>query len=189
MKTAVLFDYGAGNLHSLARGLQKIGVSTRVEADPLACAASDELLVLPGVGAFGLAAGRLAPGRAALAAQLLAGRPCLGICLGMQLLFDASDEGPGLGLSVIPGAVTKLTTRRCPHIGWTSVGDAEYYFAHSYACHPVDQGVVRAWADHEGEAVAAIVRRGNTVGVQFHPEKSSTRGLALLRALVEEVTS
>jgi glutamine amidotransferase len=187
---ALLFDYGAGNLHSLSRALQHLGVQVAVEADPQVCARSDELLVLPGVGAFQLAAARLAPGREALRAQVLAGRPTLGICLGMQLFFGGSEEGPGLGLDVLPGEVKKLTTRRCPHIGWTRVdGWTEMYFAHSYACHPADPGAVRAWANHEGEQVAGIIRVGKVAGTQFHPEKSSAAGLELLRSLLTEVTS
>jgi glutamine amidotransferase len=187
---ALLFDYGAGNLHSLSRALQALGVEVTVEADPLVCARSSELLVLPGVGAFGLAAERLAPGRDALRAQLLAGRPCLGICLGMQLFFARSEEGPGLGLDVLAGEVRKLTTRRCPHIGWTAVeGHGEMYFAHSFACHPTAPQVVRARAIHEGEAVAAIIRSGRLVGTQFHPEKSSKPGLELLGSLLAEVTA
>ncbi len=187
---AQLFDYGAGNLHSLTRALQHLGVEVSVETDPLKCAQSGELLVLPGVGAFGSAAARLAPGREALRAQVLAGRPLLGICLGMQLFFERSEEGPGLGLDVLPGTVKKLTTRRCPHIGWTHVeGYTEMYFAHSYACHPADPAVVRAWADHEGEKVAGLIRVGRIAGTQFHPEKSSVAGLELLKALLQEVTS
>ena len=132
---ALVFDYGAGNLHSLARALEAIGVTPTIEADPVACARSSELLVLPGVGAFGAAVERLAPGRAALREELLSGRPCLGICLGLQLFFDSSEEGGGAGLGVIPGAVTRLTSKRCPHIGWTKVdGLPEMYFAHSFAC-------------------------------------------------------
>jgi len=187
---ALLFDYGAGNLHSLTRALEHLGVSVAVETDPLLCARSDQLLVLPGVGAFGSAAARLAPGREALRAQLLAGRPALGICLGMQLFFARSEEGPGLGLDTLPGTVRKLTTRRCPHIGWTHVeGFTQMYFAHSYACHPADASLVTAWADHEGEQVAGIVRAGRMAGTQFHPEKSSAAGLALLEQLLREVTS
>jgi glutamine amidotransferase len=108
----------------------------------------------------------------------------------MQLFFERSEEGPGLGLGVLPGAVKKLTTRRCPHIGWTKVeGASEMYFAHSYACHPADASVVRAFADHEGERVAATIRVGRLAGTQFHPEKSSQAGLELLRSLLAEVAS
>ncbi len=147
-------------------------------------------MVLPGVGAFGVAAARLAPGLPSLRAALRAGQPCLGICLGMQLLFERSEEGEGEGLGVIAGDVTRLTGKRVPHMGWTAVGaHGEMYFAHSYACRPRQPSVVTAWAEHEGTRVAAMVKTRRTIGVQFHPEKSSTAGLALLGALVREVTS
>ena len=187
---ATVFDYGAGNLHSLLRALAAVGVEARVDTDPARSVEDTRLLVLPGVGAFGSAAARLAPGRDAMRRALDGGLPCLGICLGMQLLFDASEEGAGAGLGFVGGQVTRLRTRRCPHIGWTRVdGFSEMYFAHGYACRPTDATVVTAWAQHDDERVAAIVRRGRTVGVQFHPEKSSAAGLALLRGLVSEVTS
>lgn len=187
---AILFDYGAGNLHSLTRALLAVGVEPVAEADPLACARAAELLILPGVGAFGLGAARLGPGRAAIRDGLLRGRPCLGICLGMQLLFETSEEGGGAGLGLFAGPVTRLRTRRVPHIGWTAVdGLAEMYFAHSYACRPADPTAVRAWAVHGEERIAAVVKKQRTIGLQFHPEKSSGAGLALLRALVAEVTS
>jgi imidazole glycerol-phosphate synthase subunit HisH len=186
---ALLFDTGAGNLHSLARALGTFGIECAVEPDPLKLPGAD-LVVLPGVGAFGTAAARLAPGRIALREALLAGQPCVGICLGMQLLFEGSEEGEGEGLGVIEGQVTRLEGQRVPHMGWTAVdGHAPMYFAHSYACRPQQPGLVTAWAHHEGKPVAAIVKTRRTVGLQFHPEKSSTAGLALLRTLVAEVTS
>lgn len=187
---AIVFDYGAGNLHSLGRALTKVGIDARVEADPAAAARADGLLVLPGVGAFGSAAARLRPGLADFRASLAAGRPCLGICLGLQLLFDASEEGPGEGLGVFAGRVTRLAARRVPHIGWTRVdGFKEMYFAHSFAARPVDPGVVTAWSEHDGDRFPAIVRRGRVAAVQFHPEKSSADGLALLGKLAQEVCS
>jgi glutamine amidotransferase len=120
---------------------------------------------------------------------LESGQPALGICLGMQLLFDSSEEGEGQGLGVIAGRVTRLTSRRIPHIGWTPVEHvpSEMYFAHSYACRPTDVSVVRSWAVHDGDRLAAIVRAKNIVGVQFHPEKSSRAGLKLLESLIHEV--
>ena len=148
MKRVTVFDYGAGNLHSLAKALAAPGVDVRIDADPVAALDTD-VLVLPGVGAFGAAADRLAPGRDAMAAALDAGLPCLGICLGMQLLFDRSDEGTGIGLGVIPGRVIRLVAPRVPHIGWNAVESATdpllavapldvVYYAHSYVCQPVD---------------------------------------------------
>ncbi|MDP2270100.1 MAG: imidazole glycerol phosphate synthase subunit HisH [Archangium sp.] len=186
---ATLFDTGAGNLHSLRRALAVSGIDSVVEADARKLPGSS-LVVLPGVGAFGAAATRLAPGREALKSALLDGQPCLGICLGMQLLFERSEEGEGEGLGLIEGDVTRLVARRVPHMGWTKVdGVGDMYFAHSFACRPRDPGVVQAWARHEGAEVAAIVTRARTIGVQFHPEKSSAGGLRLLRQLIDRVTS
>lgn len=188
---ASLFDYGAGNLHSLERALTRLGVTVSISTDPRV---ETDLLVLPGVGAFGLAADRLAPFRSALRTTIDAGRPVLGICLGMQLLFDSSEEDgstPARGLSVLEGTVTRLQTRRVPHIGWTRLEEtkAAMYFAHSFACRPVDTAVVTAWARHDDERFPAAVRKGRVAGVQFHPEKSSRDGLALLDLLVREVTT
>ena len=194
-----IFDYGAGNMHSLAKALAVGGVDVVIEPDPND-ALSTDVLVLPGVGAFGAAAQRLAPGRDAMRAALGAGLPCLGICLGMQLLFDASDEStpdvPGLGL--IGGRVTRLQACRVPQIGWNSldrtsdplleVAPLPYaYYANSYVCRPNDDAVVRGWSTHETDRFPAIVRLGRTVGVQFHPEKSSVPGLRFLHAFLESV--
>jgi imidazole glycerol-phosphate synthase subunit HisH len=188
---ASLFDYGAGNLHSLERALTRLGVKVSVSTDPLL---ETDLLVLPGVGAFGLAADCLRPTRDALRGAITAGRPLLGICLGMQLLFDASEEDgstAGRGLSLLDGTVTKLKTRRVPHIGWTRLEETNtaMYFAHSFVCRPLDESIVTAWARHDDERFPAAVKSGRIAGVQFHPEKSSTDGLDLLESLVRQVTS
>jgi glutamine amidotransferase len=196
MRVTIL-DYGAGNLHSLAKALDGGSSCVRVETDPMAALEAD-VLVLPGVGAFGHAASRLAPARDALRAAILGGLPCVGICLGMQLLFDDSDEGGGAGLGVIEGRVTRVRARRVPHIGWAPIEDASdttferapldvAYYANSFACRPSRAGVVRAWSSHEDDRFPAMVRDGNAVGVQFHPEKSSGAGVAFLRALMDEV--
>ncbi|MDQ6634332.1 MAG: imidazole glycerol phosphate synthase subunit HisH [Gemmatimonadota bacterium] len=191
-----IFDYGAGNLHSLAKALEGSGVQVRVEPDA-AQAVETDVLVLPGVGAFGSAVERLAPGRDAMRAAILDGLPTIGICLGMQLLFDSSEEGGGAGLGVISGRVTRLRAVRVPQIGWNGVeavaDDPLFaesrlrmaYYANSYVCRPVDVGVVSAWTEHEGDRFAAAVRVARTVGVQFHPEKSSTDGVQFLRAFLE----
>lgn len=189
-----LFDYGAGNLHSLAKAL---GGEVRIEPDPIKAIDTD-MLVLPGVGAFASAAERLAPGRAQMREAIAGGLPCIGICLGMQLLFDSSEEGAGQGLGVIRGKVTRLSTQRVPHIGWNTIeaaqepllGRAELrsvYYAHSFICRPEDPRVVTSWTAHESDRFAASVRQGSAVGVQFHPEKSSAPGVTFLRAFLEEV--
>jgi glutamine amidotransferase len=187
---AAVFDYGAGNLHSLSRSLAEVGLTVRIDTDAEQAVRDADLLVLPGVGAFGQAADRIGDARSILRDALLSGQPCLGICLGMQLFFASSEEGKGAGLGLLGGTVTRLAGRRVPHIGWTRVGDlGDMYFAHTYACRPADPAIVTEWAFHEGEKFAAMIRSSRTVGVQFHPEKSSRLGLSLLARLCAEVTS
>jgi glutamine amidotransferase len=185
-----VFDYGAGNLHSLCRSLAEVGLTVRVDTDAAQAVRDADLLVLPGVGAFGQAADRIGEARLILLNALRSGHPCLGICLGMQLFFASSEEGEGAGIGLLDGGVTRLAGRRVPHIGWTRVDDVgDMYFAHTYACRPADPTVVTAWASHEGEKFAAVIRTARTIGVQFHPEKSSRLGLSLLDRLCREVTS
>jgi len=192
-----VFDYGAGNLHSLVKALELSGASVRVDTDPAAAVVATDALILPGVGAFTPAAERLAPGRDAMRAALVHGLPCLGICLGMQLLFDASDEGPGEGLGVIPGRVTRLTAQRVPQIGWNKLDDVREpllqdsalevaYYANSFVCRAAAgaEDRVVAWSEHEGDRFAAAVRSGNIVGTQFHPEKSSVPGVRFVHAFI-----
>jgi len=197
MTRVTIFDYGAGNLHSLAKALSRDGVSPRVEADPLAALDTD-VLVLPGVGNFAQAAERLAPGRVAMQDAIRRGLPTLGVCLGMQLLFESSAEGPGRGLGIIPGRVTRVAAARVPHIGWNSIDETcdrlfsaaplgRAYFANSFACRPASDATVIAWTTHEHDRFPAAVRVGRTVGVQFHPEKSSAAGVAFVRAVLAEV--
>lgn len=191
-----LFDYGAGNLHSLAKALEGEGRTLRIEPDPRAALDTD-VLVLPGVGAFGAAAARLAPAREAMRAAILGGLPAIGICLGMQLLFDGSDEGAGAGLGVLAGRVTQLRAQRTPQIGWNALEDAHdplfaasglrtAYYANRYVCRPVAQSSVIAWSTHETDRFAAAVRVARCVGVQFHPEKSSAPGLRFLNEFLRE---
>ncbi len=194
---ATIFDYGAGNLHSLAKALAASGAEVTIETDPCRAIATD-LLVLPGVGAFEAACERLAPGRDAMRAALVTGLPCLAVCLGMQLLFDSSEEGAGQGLGLIPGRVRRLGASRVPQMGWNEVAWSEpsgalsnlaiAYFANSYVCEPADSTTVAAWSQHELDRFPAVVRTARTVGVQFHPEKSSRAGLMLIAEVVASVT-
>jgi imidazole glycerol-phosphate synthase subunit HisH len=192
-----IFDYGAGNLHSLAKAIERGGVDVQVETDPVRAVVETDALVLPGVGAFGAAAERLAPGRVAMRDAVARGLPAIGICLGMQLLFDASDEGDGAGLGLIPGRVTRLRAERVPQIGWNTVEDTHdplfdaaplpiAYYANSFVCRPEDPSTVIAWSEHEEDRFPAAVRAGTAVGVQFHPEKSSSGGVRLLHAFLDE---
>lgn len=200
MRRVTIFDYGAGNLHSLAKALAEPDVEVRVEPDPTRATQTD-VLVLPGVGNFAQAAGRLAPGREVMRdAMVRHGLPTLCICLGMQVLFDESEEGSGRGLGIIPGRVTRLAAHRVPQIGWNTLEDARdsifdaapmtvAYYANSFACRPATDDVVIAWSRHEDDRFAAAVRageKGNVVGVQFHPEKSSDAGVRFIRAFLQE---
>jgi len=191
-----LFDYGAGNLHSLAKACECPGATVSIEPDP-ARAAQADVLVLPGVGAFAAAAERLAPGLKAMRNALEGGLPCLGVCLGMQLFFKDSEEGPGEGLAILEGTVTKLRARRIPQMGWNHVESDKKqtpvpplpsiaYYANSYVCRLADPQYITAWTTHEADRFAAAVRYKNVVGVQFHPEKSSTAGVQFIRAFVRQ---
>jgi imidazole glycerol-phosphate synthase subunit HisH len=196
-----VFDYEAGNLHSLVKSLETDFTTVRVDRDPAAAVRDTDALVLPGVGAFTPAAQRLASGRDAMRAALLDGLPCLGICLGMQLLFDHSDEGPGDGLGVLTGRVTRLEALRVPQIGWNMLeptdpldpllsasGLETVYYANSFVCRPtgVSAQHVIAYTTHETDRFPAAVRVGNVVGAQFHPEKSSAAGVRFVRAFLHE---
>jgi imidazole glycerol-phosphate synthase subunit HisH len=189
MRVTIL-DYGVGNLHSLAKAVETPDTRVSIERDPARAIESDAL-ILPGVGAFGPAASHLATARDTVRDAIRDGLPTLGICLGMQLLFDESDEGPGAGLGVISGRVVRLQAARLPHMGWNDVdriadvpriGTA--YFANSYVCEPSDPAVVAAWTTYDGIRFPSIVRSGSAIGVQFHPEKSSTGGVRFVRAFL-----
>jgi glutamine amidotransferase len=198
--TVALVDYGMGNRRSVEKALEHVGAAVVRTADAGAIAAADAI-VLPGVGAFPEAMRRL---RALELDGLLreraeAGVPLLGICLGMQLLFASSTEHEGAeGLGLLPGIVTRLDAPglKIPHIGWNTVtferpgaltaglGDAAaFYHVHTFACRPEDQADVVGRGEY-GERFVSIVERGNVMGAQFHPEKSSLDGLALLRNFV-----
>jgi len=195
-RVAVL-DYEMSNLRSAVKALELVGARVRVARAPGEVAGADAV-VLPGVGHFGEAMRRIrAAGldRAVRAARD-GGVPVLGICLGLQLLFEESEEAPGVaGLALLPGEVRRLRTgRKLPHIGWSRVrwaagaplappGDdpagSTYYFVHSFGCVPADPALVQGTADHGAEFCAAAGDAA-VAGVQFHPEKSSGAGIGLL---------
>lgn len=196
MKAAIL-DYGAGNLHSLAKALEGAGATTLITTEWDEALAADAL-VLPGVGAFGQAVGALPSDGTRLRTALHAGLPCLGICLGMQLLFDRSEESGDdrAGIGVAAGSVTRLEARVVPHMGWNDVDTAAdplfagidgliAYYANSFVCEPEDDSTVIAWSTYEGRRFPAAIRVANTWGVQFHPEKSSTDGRRIISNFVE----
>ena len=190
-----IVDYGMGNRRSVEKALEHVGADPLLAADHDAIRSADGIVV-PGVGAFPEAMRRL---RAAGLDELIAERadagvPVLGLCLGMQLLFEASDEHEGkTGLGLLPGRVRALDAPRVPHIGWNLVtfdrpsaltdglGEAAaFYHVHSLAPEPANPDDVVGRGDYGGRFVS-IVERDNVMGVQFHPEKSSRDGLALLR--------
>ena len=198
-----VLDVCGGNLRSVEKALAAVGADVVVTADPAVVRYADKLVV-PGQGAIGpFAAGLAARGlEAPLRAAIAAGVPYLGICLGMQVLFDESEEGGRVaGLGLIPGRVARLRPAdpalKVPHMGWNQVHrhaddpllaevpeGAELYFVHSYHAVPADPGVIVLSTDHGGP-VCAAVRQGNVFACQFHPEKSQRLGLALLRAFVQ----
>ena len=196
MDVAIL-DYGTGNLHSLAKALHAHGAAVRIveEVDDSLAA---HALVLPGVGAFGAAAGRLERSARAIRAAVARGLPCFGICLGMQLLFEASEEGPGAGLGLLPGRVRRVRAPLVPHMGWNDAvpagPDALFpraepllaYFAHGFAAEPARADQVLAWTEHGEDRFPAAVRAGSVSGVQFHPEKSGAAGVRLLGRFLAE---
>jgi glutamine amidotransferase len=190
-----IVDYGMGNRRSVEKALEHVGARPVLTADHDTLRAADGIVV-PGVGAFPEAMRRF---RAAGLDEVVieraeAGVPVLGLCLGMQLLFESSDEHEGAtGLGLLPGRVRALTAPRVPHIGWNLVtferpsalieglGEAAaFYHVHSLAPEPATESDVVGRGEY-GERFVSIVERGNVMGVQFHPEKSSRDGLALLR--------
>lgn len=196
-----LLDYGAGNLHSLVKGLEAGGAIVEVTRD-WDVALGRDALILPGVGSFGAAVKALSGQEDRIREALIGGLPCLGICLGMQLLMDGSDEGAGAGIGLVAGRVTRLEASIVPQMGWNDVdlahadeplfqgiadGTFTAYYANSFICSPEEADVVVATSQYEEVRLPAALRVGRTWGVQFHPEKSSAAGLRLLRNFLDQV--
>jgi imidazole glycerol-phosphate synthase subunit HisH len=191
MTRLALFDYGAGNLHSLKKGLERGGARVTVTTDWDEALSMDGL-VLPGVGSFGAAVRGIRGQEERIRNALEEGYPCLGICLGMQLLLPESEEAEGRGIGLFPGRVRRLRAPVVPQMGWNDVEWSDGrrmagYYANSYVCEVDDPALVTARSEYHGETLAAAVRKGSTLGYQFHPEKSSAPGLRLLAGFVEEV--
>jgi len=187
-----IVDYGSGNLRSVQKAFERLGAAAAITSDPEAVAAADRL-VLPGVGAFGDAMRELT-GRGLvepIQAHLRADRPFLGICMGLQLLFERGLEGGShAGLGVLAGEVARFDLPpglKVPHMGWNAVSWREdrrspadyFYFVHAYHARPADPAVIAATTDYGGPFCAAV-RRGRLFATQFHPEKSQGIGLRLL---------
>lgn len=205
----VIVDYGMGNLRSVSKALEHLGASVTVSGDPAQIARAGKLIV-PGVGAFGAAMEELV--RRGLVEPIKrtinAGTPYLGICLGLQLLFDISEENAGVpGLGLLRGTVRRFASSgslKVPHMGWNQIsnqpsaisGQREcpllkgipdgsfFYFVHSYYAEPLDRSVVALSTDY-GTPFAAMVWRDNLFATQFHPEKSQAMGLRLLENFVK----
>lgn len=195
----VIIDYGMGNLHSVSKAVEAVGAVPIVTAEKRVIAAAEKI-ILPGVGAFGdcmknLQATGLVP---ELIKHIKSGKGFLGICLGMQLLFESSEESSGVaGLGIFKGAVKRLTTEyKVPHMGWnrlklkaasplTAAADGSYvYFVHGFHAVPEDSNIITAVCDY-GTEITAAVGRDNIQALQFHPEKSGEVGLKMLQAFKE----
>ncbi len=187
----VLADYGAGNLRSVTSAFTRAGATPTIALNA-GIVREASLAVIAGVGHVQSAARGLAENGLdeAICDRVAAGRPVLGICVGMQLLFGASEEG-GRGLGLLAGRVCRVRARRVPHMGWNDLSvtrasvlvegleGENVYFAHSFGVEPTDDDVTIAVADHDGRVVAAV-ERGALAGVQFHPERSARAGARLL---------
>jgi glutamine amidotransferase len=203
--SVVVADLGSGNLRSVEKALTAVGARVAISADADEVARADKLVV-PGQGAFGACAAGLDVGgggmRDAVLQFIRAGRPFFGICIGMQLLFEESEENPeARGLGVLPGRVRRLADHpglKIPHMGWNAIrrgpaavkgpaaavaDGAFFYFVHSYYPDPARAEDV-AFSSHHGDDFSCAVGRDNVFGCQFHPEKSQAAGLGLLRSFV-----
>ena len=200
-------DYGVGNLLSVTRALEHCGAQVTLESSPLFLVKA-ERLVLPGVGAFGNGMAELRHRDLVDAVRTVAasGRPMLGICLGMQMLLDGSDEfGASAGLGLIPGWVRKLPEQpgiKMPHIGWSAIRapqgtswkgalledvppGREMYFVHSFHAEPTDPAHRLAETRYGDYAYCSVVKKDNITGCQFHPEKSGEMGLGIIRSFLK----
>ncbi|MBD1920720.1 imidazole glycerol phosphate synthase subunit HisH [Microcoleus sp. FACHB-831] len=205
MSVIAVIDYDLGNLHSVCKGLEKAGATPKITDSPKEIEQADGV-VLPGVGSFDPAVQQLRSRGLAepIHRAIDSGKPFLGICLGLQILFDSSEEGKEPGLGIVPGVVRRFypeTGLTIPHMGWNQLEFAQpdaplwqnlsnqswAYFVHSYYVDPVDPKVRAATVTHGSQTVTAAIAHRNLMAVQFHPEKSSTAGLQILSNFVSLV--
>lgn len=207
MASIAVIDYDMGNLHSACKGLEKAGAKPQVTDSPRAIEKADAI-VLPGVGSFDPAVKHIrdrhleAPIKEAIAS----GKPFFGICLGLQILFDRSEEGNEPGLGIVPGVVRRFRSEpglSIPHMGWNQLqftqpdlplwqqlpADPYVYFVHSYYVDPIDASVTAANVIHGSQTITAAIATNNIIAVQFHPEKSSDNGLQMLSNFVSLLNS
>ena len=199
MAKAVIFDYGVGNLLSLKTALEKAGLRASIGTCARELSEADAI-ALPGVGAFTAAASKLDEVKTTVTNKIEEGTPFLGICLGMQLFFETSEEGPGNGLALFKGKVVQLPRSvKVPQMGWNTlnfvkpnelfngVAEGSYvYFVHSLYPKPMDKSIICATTEY-GTNFSSAVACKNIYGTQFHPEKSGDIGLAILRNFAKEV--
>jgi imidazole glycerol-phosphate synthase subunit HisH len=205
MLRIAIVDYDSGNLHSVCKGLQYVGAEPIVTDSPLVMAAADAV-VLPGVGSFDPAMRHLQQRQLIEPLQKIAvsGQPFLGICLGLQLLFEGSAEGVEAGLGIVPGQVKRFRSTpglTIPHMGWNQLQitqptcalwqglptGAWMYFVHSFYVEPQDSRLTAATITHGDQQVAVAIAQNNLQAVQFHPEKSATAGLQVLANFLQTV--
>jgi glutamine amidotransferase len=200
MPAVQIVDYGVGNLLSLKFALEKAGLETKI-VTPAQGFANADAIALPGVGNFTAAAKALEPVKAQLVDAVQAGTPILGICLGLQLYFDASEEGPGEGLGFFRGKNVRLTGPvKIPHMGWNTIrqtkdsdlfngvaGGSFVYFVHSLYPVPADKSIVCTQTEYSQTFTSAVADK-NIYGTQFHPEKSGDVGMQILRNFAQIVT-
>lgn len=207
MTVIAVIDYDMGNLHSACKGLEKAGATTQI-TDSAADLDRADAVVLPGVGAFDPAMQHLRSRDLIqpIQAVIASGKPFLGICLGLQILLEGSEEGQEPGLGIVPGTVKRFRSEpgiTIPHMGWNQLQfsqpdlplwqqltpDPYVYFVHSYYVEPADPAINAATVTHGSQTVTAAIARDNLMAVQFHPEKSSTAGLQILSNFVQQVQS
>ena len=205
MSVIAVVDYDMGNLHSVCKGLEKVGATPHVTDSPKEIDRADAV-VLPGVGSFDPAVQHLRSRGLAepIKAAIASGKPFLGICLGLQILFESSEEGTEPGLGIVAGTVRRFHSEpglTIPHMGWNQLhfnqpdiplwqslsANNWVYFVHSYYVDPVDSRVCAASTTHGTQTVTAAIAQGNLMAVQFHPEKSSATGLQILSNFVSQV--
>ncbi len=200
MAKAVIFDYGVGNLLSLKCALEKAGLDVSIGTTEQELSKADAI-ALPGVGSFTPAAEKLECVKEVIQRKVSEGTPLLGICLGLQLFFEASEEGPGAGLGFFKGKIVRLQgDLKIPHMGWNTINitkpcelfdgikeDTYVYFVHSLYPVPTDESIVCTKTTY-GTTFASAVTGKNVYGTQFHPEKSGDVGLQILRNFAKIVT-
>ena len=205
MSVIAVIDYDMGNLHSVCKGLEKANAKPQITDSPQVIQAADAV-VLPGVGAFDPTMQKLRSRHLVEPIQTViqSGVPFLGICLGLQVLFEQGEEGTEAGLGIFPGTVRRFKSEpglTIPHMGWNQLNYTQpnlplwqqlpthpwMYFVHSYYVDPVDPQLTAATITHGTQTVTAAIAKDNVMAVQFHPEKSSTSGLKILENFVQQV--